>query len=77
MLSKDKILQNSFLQTVVQEKAPVTVFLVNGVKLEGVIAGFDHFVIFLCRDSQMQMVYKHAVSTLLPLAGLNFRKALE
>jgi Hfq protein len=44
MLSKDKSLQHKFLKTSVQEQAPVTVFLVNGVKLQGVIAEFDHFL---------------------------------
>lgn len=58
--------QDVFLNTVRKEKAPVTVFLVNGVKLQGVITWFDNFCILLRRDQHSQLVYKHAISTVMP-----------
>lgn len=58
--------QDVFLNTVRKEKAPVTVFLVNGVKLQGVITWFDNFCILLRRDRHSQLVYKHAISTVMP-----------
>jgi len=59
-------LQDAFLNNVRKEKNPVTVFLINGVKLQGVITWFDNFCILLRRDGQSQLVYKHAVSTIMP-----------
>ncbi|MGF1500608.1 MAG: RNA chaperone Hfq [Paracoccaceae bacterium] len=59
-------LQDAFLNHVRKSKIPVTVFLVNGVKLQGVITSFDNFCILLRRDGQSQLVYKHAVSTVMP-----------
>ena len=58
-------LQDAFLNQVHKEKNSVTVFLINGVKLQGVITWFDNFYI-LRRDGQSQLVYKHAVSTIMP-----------
>lgn len=58
--------QDVFLNTVRKEKAPVTVFLVNGVKLQGVITWFDNFCILLRRDRHSQLIYKHAISTVMP-----------
>ena len=53
-----------------QTKGPVTIFLVNGVKLQGVITWFDNFCLLLRRDAQSQLVYKHAISTIMPGAPI-------
>jgi len=58
--------QDSFLQSVVKTRAKLTIFLVNGVKLSGHITQYDMNTIILMRDEQSQLVYKHAVSTILP-----------
>lgn len=63
-------MQDMFLQHLQQHGLPVTVFLVNGVKLQGVIPQFDHETIILRRDGHTQLVYKHAVSTIMPVAPL-------
>lgn len=63
---KQQNLQDAFLNHIRKAKIPVTVFLVNGVKLQGVITSFDNFCILLRRDGQSQLVYKHAVSTIMP-----------
>ena len=62
--------QDVFLNHVRKEKTPVTVFLMNGVKLQGVITWFDNFCIFLRRDRHSQLVYKHAISTVMPSAPI-------
>jgi host factor-I protein len=59
-------LQDVFLAAAAREKAAMTVFLVNGVMLQGHVAGFDQFCLLLERDDQLQLVYKHAISTLQP-----------
>jgi host factor-I protein len=58
--------QDVFLNHVRKNKTPVTVFLVNGVKLQGVITWFDNFCVLLRRDGLSQLVYKHAISTVMP-----------
>lgn len=63
---KQQNLQDAFLNHIRKAKIPVTTFLVNGVKLQGVITSFDNFCILLRRDGQSQLVYKHAVSTIMP-----------
>ncbi len=63
--------QELFLQHLQQHGLPVTVFLVNGVKLQGVIPRFDQETIILRRDGHTQLVYKHAVSTIMPVAPLS------
>ena len=63
---KQPNLQDSFLNHVRKQKVPVTIFLVNGVKLQGVITWFDNFCLLLRRDAQSQLVYKHAISTIMP-----------
>ncbi|XAO71366.1 MAG: RNA chaperone Hfq [Acetobacteraceae bacterium] len=62
--------QDIFLQSVVKTRAKLTIFLVNGVKLSGQITQYDTHTIILMRDDQSQLVYKHAVSTILPGAPL-------
>lgn len=67
-MSNDKLqnLQDTFLNHVRKSKIPLTVFLVNGVKLQGVISWFDNFCVLLRRDGHSQLVYKHAISTIMP-----------
>jgi|TARA_R100000049_G_C1956088_1_gene111261 host factor-I protein len=64
-------LQDSFLNMLRREKAPVTVFLVKGVKLQGIITWFDNFSLLLRRDGQSQLVYKHAISTIMPASAMD------
>lgn len=66
MSDKCQNVQDVFLNTIRKTKNPVTVFLVNGVKLQGIITWFDNFSILLRRDSMSQLVYKHAISTIMP-----------
>lgn len=63
---KGQILQDQFLNLLRKNKIPVTMFLVKGVKLQGIVTWFDNFSILLRRDGQAQLVYKHAVSTIMP-----------
>ena len=66
MTDKKQNLQDVFLNHVRKEKTAVTIFLVNGVKLQGVVTWFDNFCVLLKRDGQSQLVYKHAISTIMP-----------
>ena len=66
MADKANSLQDVFLNAVRKSKTPVTMFLVNGVKLQGVITWFDNFSVLLRRDGHSQLVYKHAISTVMP-----------
>ncbi|MBL9010230.1 MAG: RNA chaperone Hfq [Alphaproteobacteria bacterium] len=66
-MSEKQNLQDVFLNAVRKTKTPLTVFLVNGVKLQGVITWFDNFCVLLRRDGHSQLVYKHAISTVMPL----------
>jgi host factor-I protein len=66
MGDKSPNLQDLFLNACRKSRAPVTIFLVKGIKLSGVITGFDAFSLLLRRDGQSQLVYKHAVSTIVP-----------
>src|SRR5947207_5257074 len=59
-------LQDTFLNHVRKNKTPLTIFLVNGVKLQGVVTWFDNFCVLLRRDGHSQLVYKHAISTVMP-----------
>jgi host factor-I protein len=69
--AKKPMLQDLFLQAAVREQEPMTVFLVNGVMLQGAVAGFDQFSLVLERGGQVQLVYKHAISTMQPGHPLN------
>ena len=64
--SKPGTLQDSFLNQLRKSKTPVTMFLVKGVKLQGIVTWFDNFSVLLRRDGQAQLVYKHAISTIMP-----------
>ncbi len=68
MTDKKENLQDVFLNNVRKSKSPVTVFLVNGVKLQGIITWFDNFCVLLRRDGHSQLVYKHAISTVMPVS---------
>ena len=63
---KSQNVQDVFLNYIRKNKAPVTVFLVNGVKLQGIVTWFDNFSVLLRRDGHTQLVYKHAISTVMP-----------
>ena len=63
-------LQDAILKEVRREKVPVTLFLMNGFQLRGIITGFDSFVVVLVSDGKQQMIYKHAISTLAPIRPL-------
>jgi len=63
---RTKNLQDTFLNHIRKQKTPVTIFLVNGIKLQGVVTWFDNFCVLLRRDGQSQLVYKHAISTIMP-----------
>ena len=68
---KAQNVQDVFLNHVRKSKTPVTVFLVNGVKLQGIITWFDNFSVLLRRDGHTQLVYKHAISTVMPGAPIS------
>ena len=66
MAEKNQNVQDVFLNKIRKEKSTVTVFLVNGVKLQGVITWFDNFSMLLRREAHIQLIYKHAISTIMP-----------
>ncbi|MBU6475263.1 MAG: RNA chaperone Hfq [Alphaproteobacteria bacterium] len=70
MTEKSQNLQDKFLNKIRKEKVSVTVFLVNGVKLQGMITWFDNFSMLLRRDSHSQLIYKHAISTIMPASAV-------
>ncbi|NJS13688.1 MAG: RNA chaperone Hfq [Sphingopyxis sp.] len=71
MSDKIQNLQDLFLNSLRRSKTPVTMFLVKGVKLQGIITWFDNFSLLLRRDGQSQLVYKHAISTIMPAHGFD------
>jgi host factor-I protein len=71
MAERSQNLQDAFLNQVRKQKVPLTIFLVNGVKLNGVVSWFDNFCVLLKRDGIAQLVYKHAISTIMPSAPVN------
>src|SRR6476659_1818802 len=71
---KGQNLQDQFLNLLRKNKTPVTMFLVKGVKLQGIVTWFDNFSILLRRDGQSQLVYKHAVSTIMPSVPVDARQ---
>ncbi|MEP6484836.1 MAG: RNA chaperone Hfq [Rudaea sp.] len=73
-MSKGQSLQDPFLNALRRERVPVSIYLVNGIKLQGVVESFDQFVVLL-RNTVSQMVYKHAISTIVP--GRNVRMTTE
>src|SRR3546814_4548897 len=80
MAEKVNNLQDIFLNSLRKSKTPVTMFLIKGVKLQGIITWFDNFSVLLRRDGQSQLVYKHAISTVMPAQPMNLseiRKTFE
>ena len=71
MASVKQNLQDVFLNQLRKTKTPLTIFLINGVKLQGVITWFDNFCVLLRRDGQSQLVYKHAISTIMPSVSIS------
>lgn len=63
-------LQDAILREVRKDRVPVTLFLMNGFQLRGIVTGFDSFVVVLVTDGKQQMIYKHAISTLAPMKQL-------
>ncbi len=63
-------LQDAILKEVIRDRVPLTLFLMNGFQLRGIITGFDSFVVVLVSDGKQQMIYKHAISTLAPMKSL-------
>jgi host factor-I protein len=77
MAADKQNLQDAFLNHVRKSKQPVTIFLINGVKLQGAITWFDNFCLLLRRDGQSQLVYKHAISTIMPGGPVNLYEGEE
>ena len=75
-MSKGQSLQDPFLNALRKERVPVSIFLVNGIKLQGQIESFDQFVVLL-RNSVCQLVYNHASSTVVPARNVKLRRADE
>ena len=69
-MSENYNLQDAILKEVRREKIPLTLFLMNGFQLRGIVTGFDSFVVVLVSDGKQQMIYKHAISTLAPIRPL-------
>jgi host factor-I protein len=70
--NKIQLLQDPFLNALSKEHIPVSIYLVNGIKLQGNIESFDQYVVLL-RNTVTQMVYKHAISTIVPARAIDFR----
>ena len=75
-MSKGHSLQDPFLNALRKERVPVSIFLVNGIKLQGQVESFDQFVILL-KNSVSQLVYKHAISTIVPARNVKLPRADE
>ena len=70
-MNKSENLQETFLNQIRKEKSSVTIFLINGVKLQGIITWFDNFSILLKRDAHIQLIYKHSISTIMPSTSVS------
>lgn len=68
-------LQDTFLNQIRRENLPVTIYLVNGFQLKGLIKGFDNFTVIIEFEGRQQMVYKHAISTVMPIRPINIAAA--
>ena len=76
-MQKTNNLQDLFLTRLNRTRANVTFFLMNGYQLRGVIAGFDPFVVVLMTDNKQQVIYKHAISTIVPERALELEAAVD
>ena len=72
-MSNTETLQDLILGEVQKEHTPVTLFLMNGFQMKGIITGFDSFVVVLSSEGKQQMIYKHAISTMVPLRPVRFQ----
>ncbi|MFH4354701.1 MAG: RNA chaperone Hfq [Neisseriaceae bacterium] len=70
MVNKGQLLQDPFLNALRREHVPVSIYLVNGIKLQGQVESFDQYVVLLRNSSLTQMVYKHAISTIVPARAI-------
>ncbi|MBA14968.1 MAG: RNA chaperone Hfq [Sphingomonas sp.] len=77
MAEKQTSLQDLFLNSLRRSKTPVTMFLVKGVKLQGIVTWFDNFSVLLRRDGQSQLIYKHAISTIMPAGPMDLPALME
>ena len=77
MAEKQGSLQDLFLNSLRRSKTPVTMFLVKGVKLQGIVTWFDNFSVLLRRDGQSQLIYKHAISTIMPSGPMDLAGIIE
>ena len=77
MADKTGSLQDLFLNALRRSKTPVTMFLVKGVKLQGIVTWFDNFSVLLRRDGQSQLIYKHAISTIMPAGQIDVAEIIE
>ena len=77
MVEKNSSLQDLFLNSLRRSKTPVTMFLVKGVKLQGIVTWFDNFSVLLRRDGQSQLVYKRAISTIMPSGPVDVASIVE
>ncbi len=75
-MSKGQSLQDPFLNALRKEKVPVAIYLVNGIKLQGQVESFDQFVVLL-KNSVSQMVYKHAISTIVPARNVKLNMGTD
>ena len=75
-MSKGQSLQEPFLNALRRERVPVAIYLVNGIKLQGQVESFDQFVVLL-KNSVSQMIYKHAISTVVPARNVNVYRSEE
>lgn len=75
-MSKGQMLQDPFLNALRKERVPVSIYLVNGIKLQGHIESFDQFVVLL-KNSVSQMVYKHAISTVVPTRNVKLAQGTQ
>lgn len=77
MADKQTSLQDLFLNALRRSKTPVTMFLVKGVKLQGIVTWFDNFSVLLRRDGQSQLIYKHAISTIMPSSPVDIGSIVD
>ncbi len=75
-MQRTETYQDTFLNQARKERTPLTVFLVNGFQMRGIITGFDAFVIVLVSEGRQQMIYKHAVSTMTPMTPVRMTQEL-
>ena len=75
-MAKSQMLQDPFLNALRKERVPVSIYLVNGIKLQGTVESFDQFVVLL-KNTVSQMVYKHAISTIVPARNIKIVAAPE